>query len=77
MEDVEPMTEFVQTSEKIERVIEVAADNQDLSDILEFGTPEAKLEVLRKFDLTFEELVEMHKKLDSVLHQSSIKFWWW
>ncbi len=38
---------------------------------------EEKLQELRKYSLQESDLNEIHQYLESIFHDSPLKFWWW
>lgn len=65
--------------EAIGLLIEHAREDPALRAILQYGTPQQKLEVLSgdPYNLTFEDLVQMHKEIELIIYQGSVKWWWW
>ena len=62
---------------KIDAVIERAETDPAFQDVLHYGTPSQKLEALKQYGLFFEDLVIIHRQLEKVVFQGSLKFWWW
>ena len=63
---------------QIDELIALAKDDPAVQDILQFGTPQAKLDLLQeRVDLSFEDLVEMQRDLEEVIFAGSLPFWWW
>jgi len=62
---------------KIEALIARAKKDPEFRDIFQFGTPSQKLEALGSVGLVFDDLVFIHRELETVLHNSPAKFWWW
>lgn len=65
--------------EAVERLIEDASadDGEALRRILQHGTPQQKLEVLQKYELNFDDLVDAHKDLEKIIYKGSVPWWWW
>lgn len=61
----------------IEALVEEAKTDDKLRDVLQHGTPEQKREALEDLDLPFHELVFIHRELEQIVYQGSLRFWWW
>lgn len=62
---------------RIDALIAAAKEDPDLRDTLHYGTPQLKLQVLEKFGLAFPDLVAIHRELETIVYQGSLRFWWW
>jgi hypothetical protein len=62
---------------RIDALIAAAKEDPALRDRLQYGTPEQKLAALEKVGLSFEDLVHIHKELETIVYQGSLRFWWW
>jgi hypothetical protein len=63
--------------EKFDELIYAAMDDRSLRKALEFGTPHQKMEILKSHGFTFEEMVEIHEKFESIIYKGSIPWWFW
>jgi hypothetical protein len=62
---------------EIERLVEAARTDDKLRDLLQHGTPEQKRKELANRGLPFHELVFIHRELEQIVYQGSLRFWWW
>jgi hypothetical protein len=66
--------------DKIQKVIDMASgtdEGMETRGILQHGTPEMKLALLKKAGIEFSDLEAMHKELEKVIYKGSIPWWWW
>lgn len=63
--------------EKFDALIEAASDDPGLRELLQYGTPAAKMEALREYGFSFEELVAIHRELEKIIYKGSIPWWFW
>jgi hypothetical protein len=61
----------------IEELVEAAKSDKTLRDVLQHGTPEQKRAALEERGLPFHELVFIHRELEQIVYQGSLRFWWW
>lgn len=61
----------------IEELVEAAKTDKTLRDVLQHGTPEQKRQALEERGLPFHELVFIHRELEQIVYQGSLRFWWW
>ncbi len=53
-------------------------DAAEIQRVFRDGLPEQKRNELRdRYNLTLDDMVEIHTYLEKVFHHSPLKFWWW
>lgn len=62
--------------ERIDSLLDAAGD-EEVKRVLQYGTPEQKRSLLKQFDLDHADLVFIHKELEKIVYQGSLRFWWW
>ncbi len=68
---------FLEYSGKIDDLLADARMHPEVQALLHYGTPEQKLAKLEEHGLTFDVLVRIHRELETIVYQGSLRFWWW
>lgn len=67
--------------EAIRQLLEDASQGKNskrLQDVFRNGLPQEKRDALREYyDLSLDDMVEIHTYLEKVFHNSPLRFWWW